>query len=362
MSGNMRTPVRDDSAWTPEDLARDGSFEVTLGEAEHRELAAGLAAAKALGRPLAELRRGDFPLGATLRALVERIGSDCRDGRGFLVLRGFPVEGQAVDDVRMMLWGMAQHLGTCVSQDKNASLVADVMDRGQVKTPLTRAYGSKRESKLHVDLADIVGLLCVRQAINSPPSVLASSMAVYNAFLAEHPDWLGRLEEGFRWDRFGEQAAWEAPMTDPIPVFSSAGGRVSCRYNRSWITGAATRMNRPFDETETAILDFFDQSARANSIELSLHPGDVYFANNYTVLHGKAAHEDAPDAEDQKRLLLRVWLNVPHFRTIANEATVRWGLTRHGNIGWTGAELLAGKHERAGHDRLLCEPDLVRAA
>jgi hypothetical protein len=137
-------------------------------------------------------------------------------------------------------------------------------------------------------------------------------------------------------DRFSEQSDWESPITSRIPIFSAAGGQLSCRYNRNWITGATVRMNRPLSAEETAMFDFFDDAARANALSLRLDPGDMYFASNYTVLHGKAAHEDEPDLEDVKRLLLRVWINIPGFRQFADEATVRYGLTSHGNIGWTG--------------------------
>lgn len=353
MTEIRREKVSDASVWTAADLEADRSWDVRISDAECRELADGLAAVKAQGIPLAEMTARDFPLGPALRGLADRIVGACRDGRGFIVMRGFPVAGQDTDDIRTMYWGLSLHLGTCVSQDKHAALVADVIDRGQKKEPLTRAYGSSRESRLHVDLSDVVGLLCVRQAKESPPSVLASSMHVYNQFVEHHPEWLPRLYRGFRWDRFGEQAAWESPMTAEIPVFSHAGGQVSCRYNRSWITGASVRMNRPFDATEEAILDFFDQSARAGAVQLALHPGDMYFASNYTVLHGKAAHADEHVVEDAKRLLLRVWINLPDFRAFSDEATVRWGLTHHGNLGWTADELAAGKNLSAGNDRTL---------
>jgi hypothetical protein len=187
-------------------------------------------------------------------------------------------------------------------------------------------------------------------------------MTVYNAFVREHPEWLGRLAEGFHWDRFGEQAEWESPITAKLPVFSEANGQVSCRYNRSWITGASVRMNRPFNETEVAILDFFDHAANRDSLKLELHPGDLYFASNYTVLHGKAAHEDEPEAPDLKRLLLRVWINLPDFRAFSDEASARFGLTVHGNIGWTGEELLSGKHLSGGNHRMLLQRSVSRAA
>lgn len=362
MTDILRQPVTDASAWRGEDLERDRSWDVSLETAHVDELKSGLAAVRERGLDISSMQKSDFPVGPALADLAARIVADCRDGRGFVVIRGFPVKGEDTDDVRLMYWGLSQQLGTCVSQDKHAALVADVMDRGQKKTPLTRAYGSKKEAKLHVDLSDVVGLLCVRQAVTSPPSILASSTTVYNDFLANHPEWLERLFEGYCWDRFGEQADWESPITAKIPIFSHADGHLSCRYNRNWITGATVRMNRPLSDDETAMFDYFDQAARANSMSLALHPGDIYFASNYTVLHGKAAHEDEPDIEDVKRLLLRVWINIPGFRHFADEATVRYGLTSHGNIGWTGAELQSGHNLKAGHRRTLCQDEARVAA
>jgi hypothetical protein len=69
------------------------------------------------------------------------------------------------------------------------------------------------------------------------------------------------------------------------------------------------------------------------------------------VLHGRAAYEEETEDFGEKRHLLRVWLNMPGFRAFADEATVRYGLSSHGNIGWTGAELLARKHLEPGHRR-----------
>ena len=345
MTEILREPVRDASAWRGAELADDPSWRLTLGSAECDALLAGLKAVQAKGLWLHHMEPSDFPLDASLRALVARIRHDVKDGRGFILLDGFPLKGLSIDEIRLIYWGLAQQLGTCLSQDARAALVADVWDRGQKKTPLTRAYGSKRESKLHVDLTDVVGLLCVRQAKGGAPTTLASSMTVYNEFLREHPELVPMLYEGFHWDRFGEHAPWQQPMSpQKIPVFSYARGQLSCRYNRSWISGSFARAGKVMSNSETVLFDFFDRAAEENRLEIDLQPGQLYFASNYTVLHGRASYEEETDDLGEKRHLLRIWLNMPGFRAFAEEATTRYGLSSHGNIGWTGRELIARKH------------------
>jgi len=329
---------------------------VALGDQERAALLAAMRTVQHDGFWLHQMRASDFPIDDSLRALVARIRDDLRDGRGFILLDGFPIEDLSIDEIRLMYWGLCLQLGTCVSQDARAALVADVWDRGQKKTPLTRAYGSRRKSSLHVDLADAVGLLCVRQARGGAATTLASSMTVYNEFLREHPELLPALYGGFHWDRFGESRAEESPVSErPIPIFSYSNGQLSCRYNRSWITGAFDRAGKRMSNAETLLFDFFDEAAERNRLELDLAPGQLYFANNYTVLHGRAAYEEEPQDLGEKRHLLRVWLNLADFRSFTEEALVRFGLISHGNLGWTGDELLARKHLRPSEQRSFLE-------
>lgn len=341
---NARRPVSDLSVWRGADIENDPRWRLALGPDQQAALVAGLKAvqAKGLSHPL--MLAEDFPIDPALRPVLDKIQADTRDGLGFLLLQGFPVEGFTLDEIRIMYLGLFLNLGSCFSQDARGAVVADVMERGQVKTPLTRAYGSKHEARLHVDLADAVALLCVRQAPVGATSTLASSTLIYNEILRAHPDWLPMLEEGFHWDRFGEQAAWEPPISPtPIPLFSEASGKVSCRYNRSWITGAFARRDQEIPPDVTAMFDFIDEVAANNRLAFLLQPGDLYVANNYTVLHGKVAHDDQTDDLRLKRHLMRIWYNSPGFRTFSDEERVRHGVISHGNLGWTSSELIARK-------------------
>ena len=135
-----------------------------------------------------------------------------------------------------------------------------------------------------------------------------------------------------------------------MPVFSVAGGKVSCRYNRYWMAMAARRNGSGWSDDERAAVDLFDEIAHENRFELDFQPGDVQFANNYVVLHGRDGHEFEPD-EDRKRLLLRIWVDFAEARPMTDESIVRYGIVRHGNLGWTASQLAAGTHLTDRHRR-----------
>jgi hypothetical protein len=354
----LREPIRGVAAWTGAELAQDRSWERQITADERTELEAELTRLKSKGLTAFQaVDRSAITAGSALRGLARDITEAVKDGRGFVVAGGFPVEGHSDDEVRMMFWRLGLELGTPVSQDRDCTLIADVKER-HVQAPAgTRQYGGMREARLHVDLTDVVGLLCVRQAPSSPLSTMASAATLYNTIMAEHPDWLPRLYEGFQWDRMSEQAEGEAPvMPWKIPVFSYAGGQLSSRYHRGWIRAGAARQGAPLSEDEGAMLDYIDKTLAANALPFSMRPGDVYFANNYTVLHGRAAYEEEPDWEEAaKRLLLRLWFNIPNIRSFDDEGTVRFGGIRHGNLGWTSQELAAGQNRTPGAVRVFCE-------
>jgi hypothetical protein len=351
------TPRTIPQGWSGTDLAADSSWKLPLTIAHISELEKALAHAKSKVSKYADLTKSDFPLGRSLAGLVDRIRTELTVGRGVVLLSGFPVQRLSEDDLGLCYWGLCIHLGTCVSQDGQAALLAKVEERGIKQATLTRAYGTRRVHSLHVDLSDVIGLLCVRQASSNPISSFASAIAVYNEFVFKHPEWLPRLQEGFHWDRYGEHAAWEAPTSShPIPVFDRRDGRFSSRFNRNWIKAAAVRRNAPLTDTEDAMLDFFDAMAQRHAFTFELAEGDAYFANNLCALHGRAGYEeDTGESLGRGRLLLRSWINLPELRPSPDRGAVHYGLIDYGNLGWTAGELAVGKNLSAGHQRVFCE-------
>lgn len=93
------------------------------------------------------------------------------------------------------------------------------------------------------------------------------------------------------------------------------------------------------------MIPFIAETAVKHSFTFPLHTGDIAFFNNYTVFHDKEGYHPIED-ENQKRVLLRIWLDLPNVRPFADEGSVRYGAVRHGNMGWTAAEILAGKNSQ----------------
>jgi hypothetical protein len=337
-----RTPITDPAAWTRTELEADPSWRLRLTPTHIADLDRALAAVKARGLPFHAVTRADFPLPAWEGLLAETWAILSR-GRGVALLRGLPVERYSDADAHLLFWGIGTHLGTGVTQNAAAELIAGVYDRGQAYTGDVRAYQVSAELAMHCDNSDMVGLMCLRQAMRGGETLLVSPLAVYNRLLAEHPEHLGALHEGFPYDRKGEEGPGEPPISErPIPLFHTASdGTVSARYARSYITRAEQRSGTPLAPHRKAALDAFDRLALdpALLVEFHLEPGDMEFASNYTVFHARRAYEDHPDPA-RKRMMLRLWLQNDALRRIEDD-TLRFGFTRFGNHGRTAAELHA---------------------
>ncbi|MDH4365938.1 MAG: TauD/TfdA family dioxygenase [Acidimicrobiia bacterium] len=356
-----RQPITDRSAWTGADLrAASGSeaadarsWEITLDDAARAELADALARVTAAGLPLSRIDRRAFALPG-LAATLATVRDELRTGRGFVLLRGFPVDGYDFEAIEKLYWGFCSHLGVGMTQNSDASLIHYVTDGVLRPNQGKRGVGSPLRSSLHVDLTDVVSLLCVRQAPDNPPSWVASSTEIHNRILARHPEAMEAFYQGFEWDRLEEHGEGETPTTGyRVPVFSQADGHVSCRYNRYWMASAFKRRHGEVPAEAQALFDLFDATADEIRLEVDFQPGDVQFVNNYTVLHGRAAHDEIPE-ETRKRVLMRIWLDFEgQARPMADEALVRYGVVRHGALGWTVDQLNAGAH-RGRHVR---QPD-----
>ncbi len=343
----MRTePVADASVWTGVEFETDRSWEYVLTDEQRAELGAALTAAKQNGLSVPALTKDAFPLPG-LSASLSRIAGDLKEGRGFALMRRFPVEGYSYEDIELMYWGVCSHIGMGITQNSEGGFIHYVTDGALRPSQGKRGVGFPKESKLHVDLMDIVSLLCVRQAPDDPPSRVASSTTIYNRVLAERPDDLPRLYEGFEWGRMDEHGEGETATSGyKVPFFSDRDGVVSCQYNRAWINNGLLRQGRTMSAEDSELLDFVDSIADDVRFEFPFHQGDVQFCSNYTVLHGRAAHKTVPD-EDQKRVLMRIWLDMPAFRDFVDDSIVRYGIGRHGQLGWTAADVLAGRNNIA---------------
>jgi hypothetical protein len=333
-------PATGAAVWKGADFEGDTSWCRELGAAQVNAV---LKASEQWGgrdfRTLArdEVRRALAPLDT----LVESARLDLTQ-RGFVLLRGLPVEGLSPDQTKLLYWAIGLLFGQGLTQNAKADFLCPVTDMGvdfgytaipsQVNV---RGYQSKADLNYHCDPTDVVALLCVRKAMTGGKSSIVSTSAIYNEILSNHPQHLPVLLRGFVYDRKAEQWPNEAPTSGRIPVFvPHGGGRVSCRYARSYILDAAAK-GTPLTSTERGALACFDSIARREDMPLHMafEPGDIQLVNNYKVVHGRTAYEDHPDPT-LRRFLWRLWLNMGDQAPWNEETEVmRWSFARFGNLG-----------------------------
>ncbi len=274
----------------------------------------------ALEEVLFKIRKAGLELGQisiehcrhpALDADLVAVFDEIQAGRGIVIVRGLPVEGHSVEDISTMFWALGTHFGCGVSQSALGDLLGQVRDETPPGQPESaRGYLSRRELSLHVDLAQIVGLMCVRQARGGGYSQYASGLAVHNEILAARPDLMPILYRGFPCHRRGEEAPSQAPITPyDVPIFSNRDGQISVFMVREIINAAFRELKRDFTAEEIDAIDTFRATAQRLQFETRLEPGEATFLNNYTVMHARSEFADW-DEREEKRLMLRLWLDV----------------------------------------------------
>lgn len=295
-----------------------------LTETQVAALEAALARLKAAGKSFPDFMPGDFPL-PEWRGLLDRLADELENGRGFMVFRGLPVERWSEADLAAIYYGIGLNLGLPVRQNPHGDLLGTVANVGDQKDPATRVYETNAYLPYHTDPSDVVGLLCVRAAKAGGISSLVSVAAVYNRLLAECPEYLGLFYRPWYYAHLGE----DKPSLSPL--FSWHDGKLAHRYLRQYIELGAEVMGRPLSGVEIEALDRFDAIAADPDLRLDmlLQPGDLQWANNYTILHSRTGFEDFEEPE-RRRKKLRLWLKMENARVLAPDFPGRNGFPEPG--------------------------------
>src|SRR6266567_2752824 len=255
------------------------------------------------------IRHDDFPL-PTLKLRLSGLLHDILEGRGFVLLRGLPVErwGRRLSAIAFL--GLGLHLGNLRSQNRHGHLLGHVKDMGLTsQDPNVRIYQTRERQNYHTDSCDVVGLLCLQPAKSGGLSSLVSSVTIFNEMRKRRPDLARVLFEHIETDRRGEIPEGQKPFFC-IPVFNWYAGLLSTVYQRSYIESARRFPEvPPLTPEQIEALDLFDQLANdpALHLHMELQTGDIQLVHNHTLLHDRTSFEDWPEAE-RKRHLLRLWV------------------------------------------------------
>ena len=192
--------------WHSTDLST-AEWSIALTDAQRDEIAATAQAARSIGKSPVELTRAEFPLPTTEQSIGEW-SKMLSDGRGFVLLRRFPIDLLTDEEVKLAYVGVGLHLGQPVAQNAAGELLTHIRDdRLPESGPLVRLYRTRKRQDFHTDGADIIGLLCLHGAQSGGESRIVSSGAVYNEILRQRPDLLDVLYRPMHWDRQGDDAA-----------------------------------------------------------------------------------------------------------------------------------------------------------
>lgn len=307
------TAVEGPSAWTGAGIRAalakgDEDIICRLAATDIREIETAVDQAVSTGKPILELSASDFPLPG-LSARIARWRTTLGHGRGFVVIKGVPVEQWSVVRSQTFFWCFGQHLGIPGLQNPQGDLLGSVTDTGDaIKDPMVRLYRTASNINYHCDGADVVGLLCLQTAASGGASRIASSVTVFNELLQTQPALAQRLCADIRMDRRNEEKPGELPWAVLQPACFD-GRQLRTFYHSDYFRSVVRHVG-PLPADEQALLDAFESIAEREDIrfEMQFEPGDIQLVSNHTVVHARTAYEDG---QRGKRHLLRLWLTLP---------------------------------------------------
>lgn len=313
------------AVWRAADVADPTTWTWHLGDAEVGDLVH-------IGERLAADEHAVVQ-GPSLAAGIAELAGELLHGRGFRLVRGFPLDAVAPAAAASAFVWLGRQLGSARSQNAAGDLLGHVRNVGaDASDPSVRIYQTNRRQTFHTDSADVVGLMCLETAESGGESMLVSAGAVYNEMLDRAPDLAALLFEPVATDRRNEVPPGADPWFE-IPVLNWHAGRLTVLYQRQYVDSAQRFPDAPRLTAEVVrALDLFDEITDdpALHITMDFRRGDMQFVHNHDLLHDRAAFTDRPGSP---RHLLRLWLSMPGDRELPPVFAQRYGSLDVGDRG-----------------------------
>jgi hypothetical protein len=323
------------AAWYGPEVAKRSDWLLPLSPDEIAEVEAAARALAARQADIAAITAKDFPLPTLAPKLRARVDNEVLNGRGFILLRGLPVERWTMRESATAYFGLGAHLGSARSQNGKGHVLGHVQDLGLASNdPNVRIYQTHERQTFHTDSCDIVGLLCLKTARSGGLSALVSSTTIFNEMRRQRPDLLKLLFQPVATDRRGEVPEGQKPYFQ-IPTFSWHKGFLTAIYQRQYIDSAQRFPDAPrLSPAHVEALDMFDALTNDPRLHMFMEfkPGDVQLVHNHTILHDRTSFVDWPEPE-RRRHLLRLWLAAAHARPLPEVFAQRYGSVTVGDRG-----------------------------
>lgn len=323
------------SAWLGKDMAANpDAWLYSLTVEDIKDLENSAQYFLSLGVDIGEITKETFPLTTFLKH-INSLQNKLLKGTGVEVLRGLPITNYSQEFTATIFCGLGSHLGSARSQNSDGHILGHVRDIGaDPNDPNSRIYQTCDRQTFHTDSADVVGLVCIREAKEGGRSLLVSAESIYNRMKLECPDLLEKLFDPIATDRRGEIPEGAKPFME-IPVLNWNQGYLTVFYQRQYID-SAQRFEGAMRLTAEHIqaLDMFDSLANNPDLcfGMQLEPGDMQFVYNHSQLHDRTGFLDWPNPKE-RRHLMRLWLSMEGDRPLPDCYKERYGSIEVGNRG-----------------------------
>lgn len=306
MEREVSRPVEDPAVWTSASLGGKARLVQRLREDHIGAVRTLVDRTRHL--PIEEIGRDEFDHPA-VNELMSAVRRELMSGRGAVILSGVDLARFTEEEFKRICWGLGTHLGIAAPQSYRRDRLGFVQK--EQDNPTGRGYLMDVELRSHTDFHEILCLACIRRSASGGESGLASSLAVHNAILETHPQLLPPLYEGFYQEWAGEQRI----SPEKVPIFSRVEEQVSCYYHPLALLNAARELAVALPAALEQAMEVFRALADGPALRLDfmLEPGEIMLWHNFLVLHSRRAFRDSAA---QRRLLLRLWLNVPQGRAM----------------------------------------------
>ncbi|KAH8548733.1 hypothetical protein BGW37DRAFT_173955 [Umbelopsis sp. PMI_123] len=285
-----------------------------LNDAEIEEIDAAIKHFFTLDKELIQIDKASFPL-PEFGKVLQRHKDILLQGRGFTLIRGFPILNYSRKEQAATFMGIGSHLGYRKTQNAKGHVLGHVKDitiGSQTKSvydaddPTTRIYATRKAQPFHVDGTDIVGLLCLQVSQEGGQSSVISSHTVYNRLKEERPDIIELFKQSWHWDKKGEHGPNDLPYLLAPPMTYYERKLFTFYGPHFWET--VPRLGIPVAEAKFEAMKYVQNLCEKEALDMWLEVGDMQFVHNHQILHARSAYRDSPELT---RHLLRLWLVVP---------------------------------------------------
>jgi Taurine catabolism dioxygenase TauD, TfdA family len=312
------SPFSGPGAWTSDDFKHTSEFVYHFRPETLAEIDAVVRDRRGKPKNLARDERWPLP---SFEADAARLRNELQTGRGFVVLRGLPLDRYSEEEVTGIYWGLGTLFGSPLPQNARGDLLYSVRDEGHVNdygAPRLRVQVSKTRGALnfHTDGApawmgvtpDVLGLFALHTARSGGASVLVSGQTVHNLMWQERPDCLARLYQAYSFDRMAESQPGDSPFLH-APIFRFDDS-LAVRYFRYYITQGHAQAGLPLKDLDLEALDVLEDVMNRPELQVvfEMEPGDIQLVSNFFVLHSRTAYQDHAEPE-RKRHLKRMWIS-----------------------------------------------------